>query len=65
MQFGLSEIGSAFALDQEQIIAAEDGLTGQQQTRIAELEGQLSAMYASRSWRVTAPVRRLKTWFRR
>jgi MoaA/NifB/PqqE/SkfB family radical SAM enzyme len=64
MQFGLSEIGRAVALDPEQVIAAKNGLIGQQQARIAELEGLLKAMYASRSWRVTAPLRKFRVWLR-
>jgi len=33
--------------------------------RIAELESQLQAIKASRSWRWTAPLRSLENWFRR
>jgi MoaA/NifB/PqqE/SkfB family radical SAM enzyme len=65
IQFGLAEVGEAAAYDAEQVIAAKNGLLGQQKVRIAQLEAELQAMYASRSWRITAPMRKFRIWLRR
>ncbi len=62
IQLEFSEIGKVAVFDQEEIIAAKNGLIGQQQARITELEAQLSLLYASRSWRMTAPLRKIRAW---
>jgi hypothetical protein len=35
-----------------------------QKDRIAQLEARIQAMHNSRSWKITAPLRRVRTWFR-
>lgn len=46
----------------EELVAEKDWLLAQQSGRLAELEEQVKAMYASRSWRVTAPLRKFRAW---
>jgi MoaA/NifB/PqqE/SkfB family radical SAM enzyme len=65
MQFGLAEMGKTVVADQQEVLAAKNLLIGQQQARITELEHQMSAIYRSRSWRMTAPLRNLRIWLRR
>ncbi len=44
----------------EDLIAEKDLLLAEQSGRLAELEEELKAVYASQSWRLTAPLRQLK-----
>src|SRR5262249_8009135 len=44
----------------QRLLADKDALL----TRLAEAEAQLQAIKNSRSWRVTAPVRRMVEWLR-
>lgn len=46
----------------EQIVDERDLLLVQQSARLADLEAQLRAVFASRSWRVTAPLRKFRAW---
>jgi len=48
----------------EQRNMKKDESIEQQRLRLVELQAQLRGVYASRSWRVTAPVRALATWVR-
>ena len=62
----------------EQLLAEKDGLLEQQAVRVSQLEQHLSeckarlaeldrtlqATYDSRSWKVTAPLRKISTWLR-
>jgi hypothetical protein len=62
----------------EQSLAEKDALLEQQalresrvqqhlaecNVRLAELERMLQAIYDSRSWKVTAPLRNIRTWLR-
>jgi hypothetical protein len=63
----------------EQLLAEKDGLLGQQGLRVTELEQHVSeckarlveperalqAIYDSRSWKMTAPLRTIMAWLRR
>jgi MoaA/NifB/PqqE/SkfB family radical SAM enzyme len=73
----LAEKG-ALATQREQPLAEKDGLLEQQAVRVSQLEQRLSeckarlaeldrtlqATYDSRSWKVTAPLRKISTWLR-
>jgi MoaA/NifB/PqqE/SkfB family radical SAM enzyme len=43
----------------------KDLTIAQQRRRLAEVERELQAVYASRSWRITSPLRKAHGWFRR
>jgi MoaA/NifB/PqqE/SkfB family radical SAM enzyme len=60
MRFTVSDPAKAHAAELEELVAEKDLLLTQQSGRMAELEAQLQAVYASRSWRVTAPLREFK-----
>lgn len=57
----VSDPAKAHAAKLEEVVAEKDVLLAQQNGRMAELEAQLQAVYASRSWRLTAPLRELKS----
>lgn len=44
----------------EEAVAEKELLLAQQAGRMADLEAELAAVYASQSWRLTAPLRRFK-----
>jgi MoaA/NifB/PqqE/SkfB family radical SAM enzyme len=50
--------------EQEEFLAAKDAAIEREKFQAAELQQQLQALYLSRSWRLTAPLRRVKTWLR-
>ena len=60
----LAEQGVRLAKQQD-LLAAKEEAIAQERGRVAELERQLQELYASRSWRLTAPLRRVKGWRRR
>jgi MoaA/NifB/PqqE/SkfB family radical SAM enzyme len=49
----------------EEILIAKDALIRQQRSRLAEQQQYILALQSSRSWRVTAPLRRLTASLRR
>jgi hypothetical protein len=49
----------------DQLLAGKNASFEQQALRISELEGTLQAVYSSRSWKMTAPVRKIINWLRR
>jgi MoaA/NifB/PqqE/SkfB family radical SAM enzyme len=48
-----------------QLLAERDASLRQQSLRVSELERILRALYDSRSWKVTAALRKMMTWLRR
>jgi hypothetical protein len=62
VRFTLSDPSKAHAAKLEETVAEKDSLLVQQGVRLVELEAELEAMYASRSWRITAPLRNFRRW---
>jgi MoaA/NifB/PqqE/SkfB family radical SAM enzyme len=56
----VSDGTGARAAKLEEVLAEKEVVLAQQRTRLAELELQLQAVYASRSWRITTPLRGIK-----
>jgi hypothetical protein len=48
----------------ERLLAEKDASLEQQVLRVSELERTLEATYNSRSWKLTAPLRKIMNWFR-
>jgi hypothetical protein len=48
----------------ERLLAEKDASLEQQALRVSELERILEATYNSRSWKLTAPLRRIMNWLR-
>jgi hypothetical protein len=48
----------------DQLLAGKNASFEQQALRISELEQTLQAVYSSRSWKMTAPVRTIMNWLR-
>ncbi len=61
MRLKLADPTEAHALRLEELVAERDAQIVDQSGRLAELEGELKALYASSSWRLTAPLRLLKS----
>ncbi len=61
----LSDPAKAGVAKLEQAVAEKDALLAQLSGRLAALEEELKALYASRSWRVTAPLRKFRRWLHR
>ena len=62
LRLAISDPARAQVARLEEVVAKKDLLLAQQSERLAELEDKLRAVYASRSWRVTAPLRKFRAW---
>jgi hypothetical protein len=56
----LSDPAKAHVVKLEELAAEKDVLLAQLNGRLADLERELNTVYASSSWRVTAPLRKFK-----
>jgi MoaA/NifB/PqqE/SkfB family radical SAM enzyme len=61
----LSDPATAGVARLEEAVAEKDVLLIQLNGRLAAIEEELKALYASRSWRVTAPLRKFRRWLHR
>jgi hypothetical protein len=51
--------------ERDRELAARDGELAKQAAEVVELKRQIAELLGSRSWRYTAPLRRLSAWWRR